>query len=443
MAALRRDFAEQGIELEVLTGGELSLERLATLGTDELRRFSLAGSERYVLVEFPYTGWPLGLENAIHDLGASGLTALLAHPERNRAVQAEPERLERAIGAGALVQVTASSVDGRGGAAARTAARRLLELGFVHVLASDAHHPAVREAGLAAAVAAIGDPELARHLVQEVPAAIVAGASIPAPAAAAPSCPPGIVLRIEMRSSPVKRRGLRYAIAAVVFVAVVTGAVAAWALTAPTRYVARAQVLLTPIAAGDHTFDGFSVLRESSDAGRAARTAALLFATPQVAEGVRVQLGLDQSAASLLKSVKVTAAPGRNLVTVAASAAGPQRAADLANAFAAQAIAARTAHFSSELQTAIARARSRLAAIPPVQRVLPASRALQERLGTLNGLVGTSDPTLEVGSAATAPTAPERTRSLVLDPRRLRGLDAPGSARARRGSAERPPGAQP
>ena len=213
-----------------------------------------------------------------------------------------------------------------------------------------------------------------------------------------------------------KRRGLGYAIAAVVFVAVVTGAVAAWALTAPTSYVARAQVLLTPIAAGDHTFDGFSVLRESSDPGRAARTAALLFATPQVAEGVRVQLGLDQSAASLLKSVKVTTTAGRNLVTVAASAGGPQRAADLANAFAAQAIAARTAHFQSELQTAIARARSRLAAIPPVQRVLPASRALQERLGTLNGLVGTSDPTLEVGSAATAPTAPERSRSLVWIP---------------------------
>jgi capsular polysaccharide biosynthesis protein len=214
----------------------------------------------------------------------------------------------------------------------------------------------------------------------------------------------------------VKRRGLRYAIAAVVFVAVVTGAVAAWALTAPTHYVARAQVLVTPVAAGDHTFDGFSVLRESSDPGRAARTAALLFATPQVAEGVRVQLGLDQSAASLLKAVKVTATPGRSLVTVAATAAGPQRAADLANAFTAQAIAARTAHFQSELQTAIARARSRLAAIPPVQRVLPASRALQDRLGALNGLVGTSDPTLEVGSAATAPTAPERSRSLYWIP---------------------------
>lgn len=180
VAALRRDFDEQGIELDVLTGGEVSLGLLAKLDRDELRRFSLAGSERYVLVEFPYSDWPLGLETALHDLGAEGLTAVLAHPERNRAVQAQPERLERVIGAGALVQVTASSVDGRGGPAARAATRRLLELGFVHVLASDAHSPAVREAGLAAAVDAIGDPALAHHLVEEVPAAIVAGASIPA-----------------------------------------------------------------------------------------------------------------------------------------------------------------------------------------------------------------------------------------------------------------------
>jgi protein-tyrosine phosphatase len=164
----------------VLTGGELSLGVLPTLDRNELRRFSLAGSERYLLVEFPYTEWPLGLETALHDLGAGGLTAVLAHPERNKAVQAQPERLERVIGAGALVQVTASSLDGRGSAAARAAARRLLELGFVHVVASDAHSAAVREAGLTAAVDAIGDPALARHLVDEVPAAIVAGASIPA-----------------------------------------------------------------------------------------------------------------------------------------------------------------------------------------------------------------------------------------------------------------------
>ena len=40
--------------------------------------------------------------------------------------------------------------------------------------------PRCATSGLSAAVAAIGDPALAAHLVQEVPAAIVAGASIPA-----------------------------------------------------------------------------------------------------------------------------------------------------------------------------------------------------------------------------------------------------------------------
>jgi capsular polysaccharide biosynthesis protein len=219
-----------------------------------------------------------------------------------------------------------------------------------------------------------------------------------------------------MSDSPVKRRGLRYALAAVVFVAVVTGAVAAWALTEPTRYIARAQILLTPIAASDHTFDGFSVLRESSEPGSAARTAVVLLSTQQIAEGVRIQLGLDQSAAALLRTVHVTATPGRNVVTVAVTSPSPQRAADIANAFAKQELAVRTAHFQSELQTAIARAKASLRAIPPVQRVLPASRALQDRLGALNSLVGTSDPTLEIGSAATAPTSPARTRSLVWIP---------------------------
>ena len=199
VAALRQDFAEQGIELDVLTGGELALDRLPTLDAGELRRFSLAGSERYVLVEFPYAGWPLGLDSAIHDLGAAGLTPLLAHPERNRTVQEQPERLERALGAGALVQVTASSVDGRGGTAARTAARRLLELGFVHVVASDAPPPG--GPGGRPRLGRRGDRGFrARRAPRPGGARRDRRRGLDSgPAAAAPSAAPGIVLRIEMR----------------------------------------------------------------------------------------------------------------------------------------------------------------------------------------------------------------------------------------------------
>jgi protein-tyrosine phosphatase len=178
---LREDFVAQGIQVEVLHGGEIDLESLGSLDDDDLRRFSLARSGRYLLLEFPYSGWPAGLEETVYGLGLRGLTAVLAHPERNRAVQADPGRLGEAVRLGALVQVTAASVDGRIGRSSQKAADRLLESGLAHVLASDAHTPEIREAGLADAAEAVGDDRLATFLTAEAPAAIVAGEAVPEP----------------------------------------------------------------------------------------------------------------------------------------------------------------------------------------------------------------------------------------------------------------------
>ena len=178
---LRKDFLEQAIDVEVLPGGELDLVMLGSLDDDDLRHFSLARSERYLLLEFSYTGWPSGLEETVRDLGSRGFVSLLAHPERNREVQGNPSRLAEAVRLGALIQLTAASVDGRLGRSSQKTARRLLESGLAHVLASDAHTPEIREAGLGAAEAAIGDERLAAYMTMEAPAAIVAGEAVPAP----------------------------------------------------------------------------------------------------------------------------------------------------------------------------------------------------------------------------------------------------------------------
>lgn len=179
VADFARALEEAGIPLEVRPGGEIALDRLAVLSRDELRRFGLGGNEKYLLVETPYSAWPLDIGERLFRLRAAGVTPVLAHPERNPSVQADPERVRALVESGTLVQLTAASVDGRLGRRAQSSSLKLLGLGLAHLLASDAHAPAVRAAGLSAAAEAVGDKALAGWLTVEMPGAILAGAELP------------------------------------------------------------------------------------------------------------------------------------------------------------------------------------------------------------------------------------------------------------------------
>jgi protein-tyrosine phosphatase len=179
LEALREALRSEAIELDVVPGGELALEHAGRLGAGELRRFALGGNDRWLLLEFPYSGWPLGLPRIAERLAAVGFGIVLAHPERNADVQAVPDRLQDFVDDGMLVQLTAASVDGRLGKRPRDAAFALLDLGLAHLLASDAHAPSIRQIGLSAAAASLGDPALARWLTEDVPAAIVASSQPP------------------------------------------------------------------------------------------------------------------------------------------------------------------------------------------------------------------------------------------------------------------------
>lgn len=176
---LRDALAEARLPLELRTGGELSIGMAQQLDDDDLRRFGLGGSSAYLLVEFPYTGWPAGLSALVLGLRSRGITPVIAHPERNAEVQTDPERLRPFVLAGALVQLTAASVDGRLGRRSRNAGFELIEKELAHLIASDAHLPAVRSIGMREAAHAVGDETLARWLTQDVPGAIVAGEPIP------------------------------------------------------------------------------------------------------------------------------------------------------------------------------------------------------------------------------------------------------------------------
>jgi protein-tyrosine phosphatase len=169
--------AAEGI-VSVLPGGEIDLLELDR-PLEELTRFGLGGNPKYLLLEMPYLGWPLALHDEIFRLRAAGITPVLAHPERNPEVQERPELLEQTDAGGALVQLTAASVDGRHGRGPQRCARTLLSRQLAHLMASDAHGPGIRAVGMGNAVRALDDSVLARWLTFEVPRTIIEGGIMP------------------------------------------------------------------------------------------------------------------------------------------------------------------------------------------------------------------------------------------------------------------------
>ena len=176
---LREAIAAEGIAITVLPGAELSLEELARRDADELARFGLGGNPSYLLIEFPYLGWPLRLASDVARLVRAGLTPVLAHPERNDEVQRNPASLAPLVDGGALVQLTASSITRALGPAAAKAASELLRLRLAHLVATDAHAPSLGRVGLKAAAAAVRDERLGTWLTEEIPAAMVSGDRLP------------------------------------------------------------------------------------------------------------------------------------------------------------------------------------------------------------------------------------------------------------------------
>jgi protein-tyrosine phosphatase len=173
VAEVRRAIDAAGLEVALLHGGELDVLELARRGDEELARFAL-GRGSCALLECPYQGWPLAFDSAIARLRSLGLVPLVAHPERNPTIQEDPRLLAGLVADGACIQITAASLDGRAGRAAARTARRLLDLGLVHVLATDSHAPDVRAGGFAAALATL-DPGLTQYLTVEAPAALISG----------------------------------------------------------------------------------------------------------------------------------------------------------------------------------------------------------------------------------------------------------------------------
>ena len=96
--------------------------------------------EKIMLLELPHSHVPPGSDRLVEWLIKNGVRPLIAHPERNKGIMANPKKIDVFRQLGCLFQVTAGSVAGNFGKLAQQCANLFLEQGLVTVLASDAHN---------------------------------------------------------------------------------------------------------------------------------------------------------------------------------------------------------------------------------------------------------------------------------------------------------------
>ncbi len=177
---LKAELKARDIPVGIFPGVEVHIVPDILQQMEQGRAFTLNGSQ-YMLVELPLLFYPHYTEEIFFQLQIKGIAPILAHPERNAAIQDDPVILHRLVTREVLAQVTAASLTGVFGNKVRELARSFLEYNLVHIIASDAHtihhrSPALSQ-GVEEAAQVVGQ-ERAKTMVTTIPERILKGEQV-------------------------------------------------------------------------------------------------------------------------------------------------------------------------------------------------------------------------------------------------------------------------
>ena len=98
--AFQAELDANDIPLTIFPGQEVHLNGQLMENVDDL--LGIDASRHYLLLELPHEMVPSYLDEMIFQLSCEGITPVIAHPERNAQIIAEPQRLYKLIEDGSL-----------------------------------------------------------------------------------------------------------------------------------------------------------------------------------------------------------------------------------------------------------------------------------------------------------------------------------------------------
>lgn len=174
----RAALKQAGIPLRIGFAAEVRLapETLPLLDSGQVPFLGELDGYRIMLLEFPHSHIPLGADKLVQRLLDQKIRPLIAHPERNKDIMRNIDKITPFIEMGCMLQLTAAAVANRFGEKAYRRAIQLLESDAPLVLATDAHNlksraPILRE-GLEVAATIVGH-KAANDMVNTLPMRII------------------------------------------------------------------------------------------------------------------------------------------------------------------------------------------------------------------------------------------------------------------------------
>lgn len=179
LAVARALVLEHHIPIQLAAAAEVRLtdQLMSAIEQQQLPFLGMWQGQQVLLLELPHSHVPAGTDKLLKWLGKKQIIAMIAHPERNREIQANPQLLQRLQSAGCLFQLTASSLLGDLGDRHQQCADMLVRQRIYQVMASDCHNLQRRPPKLQQArqqLAQLTDDHYADALVSGHPALITA-----------------------------------------------------------------------------------------------------------------------------------------------------------------------------------------------------------------------------------------------------------------------------
>lgn len=173
VAALQRELDRNDVALRLHVGGEINLRPHTADNLEQLLTYRGAG--RHLLVDFWFPELPDWFDSVLDRLQESGLTVIIAHPERIECFQRAPALIDALRARGVLLQANLQCL----GDPVDQPTRKLIERWLLErkytFLASDLHRLEtldLRLDGLRRAVELLGEEEVNR-LTRETPRLVI------------------------------------------------------------------------------------------------------------------------------------------------------------------------------------------------------------------------------------------------------------------------------